>query len=67
MDSIGGMMIAGYIYTVAYASLKQSKRAVSVQDVKMRRAGPYIVGIVSIAADGNLTQPIKTTGNRNTV
>jgi len=78
MDAVGGMIIAGYIYSVAYVSIKEAslvlmdachrpelvdeikkilegKYAVEVEDVRMRRAGPYIIGIVSVAADGALT------------
>lgn len=79
MDAIGGMIIAGYVYSVAYVSIKEtslvlmdacqcpgglveevkgiveSKYAVQVEEVRMRKAGPYLLGIIDIAADGNLT------------
>jgi cation diffusion facilitator family transporter len=78
MDAVGGMIIAGYIYSVAYVSIKEAslvlmdachrpelvdevkkilegKYAVEVEDVRMRRAGPYVIGIVSVTADGALT------------
>ena len=78
MDAVGGMIVSGYIYSVAYVSIKEASLvlmdachrpelvdqvktivegtyAVKVEQVRMRRAGPYIVGIVSIAADGTLS------------
>jgi cation diffusion facilitator family transporter len=78
MDAIGGIVVAGYIYTVAYVSIRESslilldafhnpelvndiksiihkKYDVEVANVRLRRTGPYIVGTVSIYADGRLT------------
>lgn len=78
MDAVGGMIIAGYIYSVAYVSLKEAslvlvdafhrpelvdevkrivegKHDVEVEEVSLRRAGPYIIGVISLAAAGNLT------------
>jgi cation diffusion facilitator family transporter len=78
MDAVGGMIVSGYIYSVAYVSIKEASLvlldachrpelvdqvktivegtyAVKVEQVRMRRAGPYIVGIVSVAADGTLS------------
>lgn len=77
MDALGGIVIAGYICSVAYASIKESslvlvdachrpelvqvfkeiieKHGVEVEDIRLRRAGPYIVGTIIISADGNLT------------
>jgi len=73
-----GMIIALYIYSVAYVSIKEAslvlldafhrpglvedvkkviegKYALEVEEVRLRKAGPYIVGIVSVSADGNIT------------
>jgi cation diffusion facilitator family transporter len=78
MDAIGGMIIAGYIYSVAYISIKEaslilldafhrpelveevkkiieSKYPLKVRRVRLRRAGPYVLGIISILADEKLT------------
>lgn len=78
MDAVGGIIIAGYIYSIAYVSIREAslvlidachrpelvedvkkivegKYAVEVEEVRLRRAGPYIIGIVSVAADGTLT------------
>ena len=78
MDAIGGMVIAGYIYSVAYMSIKEAslvlmdachcpsiieeveklvegKYHVEVESVRMRRAGPHLVGIINITAEGTLT------------
>jgi cation diffusion facilitator family transporter len=78
MDAVGGMIIAVYIYTVSYVSIKEAslilldafhrpelvdeirkliekKYAVEVKDVRLRRTGPYAVGVITILADGSLT------------
>lgn len=78
MDAVGGMIVAGYIYSVAYVSIKEAsliladacqcpnivenvkkiiedKYPVKVESVRVRRTGPYIVGIISITAEGTLT------------
>jgi cation diffusion facilitator family transporter len=78
MDAVGGLVVAGYIYTVSYVSIKEAslilldafhnpelvndiksiihrKYDLDVGNVRLRRAGPYIVGTVTIYADGNLT------------
>lgn len=77
-DAIGGLIIAGYIYSVAYISIKESslvlldachrpelvelikniiedRYPVEVMNVRLRRAGPYLIGIIVLLADGNLT------------
>ena len=33
----------------------EGKYTVEVEEVRLRRAGPYVIGIVSVAADGALT------------
>lgn len=78
MDAVGGIIIGGYIYSVAYVSIKEaslilmdvwrrpelseeikhlleSGHQVEVIDIKLRGAGASIMGIIDIAADGNLT------------
>jgi cation diffusion facilitator family transporter len=78
MDAIGGLIVAVYIYSVSYVSIKESslilldafhrpelvgeirkliekKYAVEVRDVRLRRTGPYAVGVITILADGSLT------------
>jgi cation diffusion facilitator family transporter len=78
MDAIGGSIVAVYIYSVSYVSIKESslilldafhrpelvgeirkliekKYAVEVRDVRLRRTGPYAVGVITILADGSLT------------
>ena len=78
MDAVGGMIIAVYIYTVSYVSIKEAslilldafhrpelvdeirkliekKYAVEVKNVRLRRTGPYAVGVITILADGSLT------------
>lgn len=78
MDAVGGMIIAVYLYLVAYTSIKEASlvltdachrpelvaevkmivernHPVSVEDVRLRRTGQYVVGTISVTADGNLT------------
>lgn len=78
MDAIGGMVVAIFIYSVSYVSIKESslilldafhrpelvgeirkliekKYGVEVRDVRLRRSGPYSVGVITIVADGDLT------------
>lgn len=78
MDAVGGMIIAGYIYIVAYVSIREAslvlmdacrrpelveevrrivegRHDVKVEEVRLRTAGPYVLGMISITADGSLT------------
>jgi divalent metal cation (Fe/Co/Zn/Cd) transporter len=78
MDAVGGMIIAVYLYLVAYTSIREASLVltdachrpelvaevkkivegnypVTVEEVRLRRAGPYVIGTISVTADGNLT------------
>jgi cation diffusion facilitator family transporter len=77
MDAVGGFIVAIFIYSVSYVSIKESslilldafhrpelvdeirklieKYGVEVSDIKLRGAGPYAVGVITIVADGGLT------------
>jgi cation diffusion facilitator family transporter len=77
MDAVGGMIVAVFIYSVSYVSIRESslilldafqspelvgemrklieKYGVEVRDIKLRRTGPYSVGVITIVADGGLT------------
>ena len=77
MDAVGGIVVAVFIYSVSYVSIKESslilldafhrpelvgevrklieKYGVEVRDVRLRRSGPYAVGVITIVADGGLT------------
>lgn len=78
MDAVGGIVISGYIYTVAYVSIRESslvlldsfsapellnevrgvvegKYSMRVAKVRLRRAGPYIMGTIVVLADEKLT------------
>ncbi|MDG6906305.1 MAG: cation transporter [Nitrososphaerota archaeon] len=77
-DALGGMIIAGYIFTVAYVSIREAslilldacsnpelvedirklieeKYPVRVIDVRLRKAGRFAVGVVSVSADSTMT------------
>ncbi len=80
-DAIGGMLIAGYIFTVAYVTIRESSLVLldefhepeltkaiesvirshdhvkGIRDLRLRRAGPFIVGALEVEVDGNI--PLK--------
>jgi len=78
-DAIGGMLVAVYILSVAYVTIREStlvlldefhepelsKKIESVirshahvkgiRDLRLRRAGPFIVGALQVEVDGSIT------------
>ena len=78
-DSIAGIIIAMFIFTVSYVTIKEAslvlmdacacpeivsdiekiargiKNVKDVQNIRLRKLGPYIVGDMNIEIDGNMT------------
>jgi ferrous-iron efflux pump FieF len=78
-DAIGGMLVAVYILTVAYVTIRESSLVLldefhepelskeieqvirshahvkGIRDLRLRRAGPFIVGALEVEVDGNIT------------
>jgi cation diffusion facilitator family transporter len=78
-DSIGGMLIAFYIVTVAYVALREAslvlldafhdpemtreietvihsnRQVKGIKELRLRRAGPFIVGVLEVIVDGSMT------------
>jgi len=78
-DSIAGIIIAFFIFTVSYVTIKEAslvlmdacscpeividveniaksvKHVKSVQNIRLRKLGPYIIGDMHIEVDGNMT------------
>jgi len=79
LDAVGGLVIAGYILSVAYVAIRESslilldafrdpeltkeveklvksnKDVKGIRDLRLRRAGPFIVGTLEIIVDGGMT------------
>ena len=79
MDSIAGIIIAFFIFTVSYVTIKEASLVLmdactcqeivsdiegiaksiqhvkSVQNIRLRKLGPYIIGDMHIEVDGNMT------------
>jgi cation diffusion facilitator family transporter len=77
-DAIGGMLVAVYILTVAYVTIRESslvlldefhepelskeieslirshEQVMGIRDLRLRHAGPFIVGSLEIEVDGNI-------------
>jgi ferrous-iron efflux pump FieF len=77
-DAIGGMLVAVYILTVAYVTIRESslvlldefhepelskqiesvirsnKHVMGIRDLRLRRAGPFIVGALEVEVDGSI-------------
>ncbi len=77
-DAIGGMLVAVYILTVAYVTIRESSLVLldefhepelskeiesvirshehvkGIKDLRLRRAGPFIVGALEVEVDGNI-------------
>ena len=77
-DAIGGMLVAGYILTVAYVTIRESTLVLidefhepelsrkiesvirshqhvrGIRDLRLRRAGPFIVGALEVEVDGEI-------------
>ena len=78
-DAIGGMLVAVYIITVAYVTIRESSLVLldefhepelskkieslirsnahvrGIRDLRLRRAGPFIVGALEVEVDGEIT------------
>ena len=78
-DAIGGMLVAFYILTVAYVTIRESSLVLldefhepdlskkiesvirshahvkGIRDLRLRRAGPFIVGALEVEVDGSIT------------
>jgi cation diffusion facilitator family transporter len=78
-DAIGGMLVAVYILTVAYVTIRESSlvlldefhepelskqiesvirshdHVMGIRDLRLRRAGPFIVGALEVEVDGSIT------------
>jgi cation diffusion facilitator family transporter len=78
-DSIAGIIIAFFIFTVSYLTIKEASLVLmdactcteivsdieniaksihhvkSVQNIRLRKLGPYIIGDMHIEVDGNMT------------
>ena len=78
-DAVGGMLIAVYILTVAYVTIRESSLVLldefhepelakeiesiirssdhvkGIRDLRLRRAGPFIVGALEVEVDGNIS------------
>jgi cation diffusion facilitator family transporter len=78
-DAVGGMLIAVYILTVAYVTIRESSlvlldefhepelsrqiesiirshdHVMGIRDLRLRRAGPFVVGALEVEVDGNIT------------
>jgi cation diffusion facilitator family transporter len=77
-DAIGGMLVAVYILTVAYVTIRESslvlldefhepelskqiesvirshEHVMGIRDLRLRRAGPFIIGALEVEVDGNI-------------
>ncbi len=77
-DAIGGMLVAVYILTVAYVTIRESslvlldefhepelskeiesvirshKHVKGIRDLRLRRAGPFVVGALEVEVDGSI-------------
>jgi cation diffusion facilitator family transporter len=77
-DAIGGMLVAVYILTVAYVTIRESslvlldefhepelskeiesvirshEHVMGIRDLRLRRAGPFIVGSLEVEVDGSI-------------
>lgn len=77
-DAIGGMLVAIYILTVAYVTIRESSLVLldefhepelskeiesvirshehvkGIRDLRLRRAGPFIIGALEVEVDGNI-------------
>jgi cation diffusion facilitator family transporter len=77
-DAIGGMLVAVYILTVAYVTIRESSlvlldefhepelskqiesvirsnnHVMGIRDLRLRRAGPFIVGSLEVEVDGSI-------------
>lgn len=78
-DAIGGMLVAVYILTVAYVTIRESSLVLldefhepelskdiesvisshehvkGIRDLRLRRAGPFIVGALEVEVEGSIT------------
>src|SRR6266566_9523548 len=79
LDAVAGLVIAGYILSVAYVAIRESSFILldafrdpeltreieklvksqpdvkGIRDLRLRRAGPFIVGTLEIIVDGGMT------------
>ncbi len=79
VDAVGGLVIAGYILSVAYVAFRESSLVLldafhdpelakeveklvkshtdvkGIRDLRLRRAGPFVVGTLEIIVDGGMT------------
>lgn len=77
-DAVGGMLVAIYILTVAYVTIRESslvlldefhepelskeiesvirshEQVLGIRDLRLRRAGPFIVGSLEVEVDGKI-------------
>ena len=79
LDAVGGLVIAGYILSVAYVAIRESSFILldafrdpeltreieklvksqpdvkGIRDLRLRRAGPFVLGALEIIVDGGMT------------